>query len=469
MDRNRALLVVLLTGQSLANIDTAVVNVATPSMHATLGASGAELQLIVSGYVMAYALLMITGARLGHIHGYRRVFLIGVGAFTLASLACGLALDPLTLIAARVVQGVGAALLVPQVLSSIQVYRAGDARTRALAWFVVALSASAVVGQILGGALISADLFGSGWRPVFLISVPIGGCLLLAASRVLPREVGRREVRLDVRGVVALTLALSLLVIPLVLGREAGWPVWSWVCLVLSLPVLGIFVHIERRVDRPLLNLDVLARSEVAWAVASRFAASSTYFSMLFVIALFIQQTLRRDALFSGLSLVTWVAAFGVAAPALRRAPVVLKQRAATLGALLMSGAYAMLALSAFADGFNASALAIVLGIGGFGFGVTTTALLDHLTSAVPASQAADMSGIYQAASQLAGVGGVAAFGTLYLALQPLGGVVAFSVVAAAFALVCAFAALAAHASGRPARVTVAPIMGTTRPKLALH
>jgi len=261
--RPRALLAVLLGGQALASIDTAVANVATPSIQAHLGASGAELQLIISGYVLAYAVLLITGARLGHIYGYRQLFLLGLGSFSLASLACGLAPTPTALIVARVVQGSAAALLVPQVLSGIQLAFSGDERRRAVGWFVVMLSTSAVIGQILGGALIAADLFGTSWRPIFLVNVPIGAMVLLAAARCLPPDAPRRRVRLDLGGVVWLSVALLLLVVPLVLGRELGWPLWSWACLLLCLPAFGVFVAIERQASGsgdPLLNLAVLAR-----------------------------------------------------------------------------------------------------------------------------------------------------------------------------------------------------------------
>jgi MFS family permease len=451
-----ALLAVLLTGQALANIDTAVVNVATPSIHQTLNASGAQLQLVVSAYVMAYAVLMITGARLGHLHGYRCVFSVGVGLFTAASLACGLAPDANTLMLARVVQGVGAALLVPQVLSCIQLAFSGAERTRALGWFVVALSSSAVVGQILGGVLIAMNILGSGWRPIFLINVPIGIGLLLAAQCHLASPLFERAAgseRVDLRGVCALCLALLLAIVPLILGRELGWPIWTWVCLLLSLPTLAIFVLVERDLLRrqaaPLLNLELLGRREVGWAVTARVAASATYFSMLFVIALFLQQVLQRSALFSSLALVSWVAAFGVAAPALRRARACVKRNAAWLGALLMAAAYGALTAETLLGVFDGPLLAAVLCLGGFGFGLTSTAVLDQLTAAVGAEHAADMSGIYSASSQLAGVAGVAAFGSLYLAVAPFNSTLAFATTTCTFAATSVFSAVAAYASRR--------------------
>jgi MFS family permease len=381
-------LAVLLAGQALANIDTAMVNVATPSIHATLGASGAELQLVVSGYGLAYAVLLITGARLGDLHGYRQIFLVGLGGFTLASLVCGLAPDPSTLIVARVVQGAGAALLVPQVLSGIQLNFEGDARTRALGLFVLTLSGSAVAGQILGGALISANVLGAGWRPVFLINVPIGLALVPAARRWLPADPGGRSTRLDLAGVAVLALMLLLLLVPLSVGREAGWPAWTWVCLGASLPAVGVFRWVERRVaDRqgsPLLDLGLLARPEVGWALGSRAAAAGTYFGLLFVIAMYLQQGLGVAPLFSGLALVSWVAAFGVGGALLRRLPEAVGRGAAVLGALLMTAAYAGIAVCVGSGLATGAWLILLLGVGGFGFGLTTTALLAHLTAAVP-------------------------------------------------------------------------------------
>src|SRR6185437_7511490 len=150
---------VLLMGLFITNVDIAVVNVAAPSIHESLHASGSELQFVVSGYVLSYAMLLITGARLGDMYGYRRLFIFGLGIFTLASLACGLAPSAIVLILARIVQGVGAALMAPQVLTGIQQSFNGQAKVRAIGFYAVALSIGAVVGQVLGGVLISANLF----------------------------------------------------------------------------------------------------------------------------------------------------------------------------------------------------------------------------------------------------------------------------------------------------------------------
>ena len=182
------MLAVLLLGQFMCLVDVMVVNVAVPSIAASLHASGASLQLVVGAYTIAYAMLLITGARLGDRYGRRRTYLAGVLVFTSASLACALAPDVQALIGFRLVQGVGAAVLVPQVFSIIQLTFAGPARARALSAYAAVLSAGAVAGLVLGGVVVTANLFGTSWRPVFAINVPLGIALALLVPRLVPAD-----------------------------------------------------------------------------------------------------------------------------------------------------------------------------------------------------------------------------------------------------------------------------------------
>src|SRR5580693_369815 len=168
------MLIVLLAGQFMALLDVTIVNVAMPTIGRALHASGAALQLVVAGYTVSYAMLLITGARLGELYGRRRLFLAGVTVFTLSSLACGLAPGIEVLIAARFLQGAGAAAMVPQIISVIQASFSGPARARALSAYSAVLASGFVAGQVLGGVIVSADLFGAQWRPVFLVNVPVG-------------------------------------------------------------------------------------------------------------------------------------------------------------------------------------------------------------------------------------------------------------------------------------------------------
>src|SRR5580704_12276550 len=201
------MLAVLLLGQFMCVIDVLVVNVAMPSIATSLHASSASLQLVVGGYTIAYAMLLITGARIGDRYGRRRAYLAGVLVFTAASLACALAPDSQALIGFRLVQGAGAAVLVPQVFSIIQLHFAGPARARALSAYTAVLSAGAVTGLVLGGVVVTANLFGTGWRPVFAINVPIGIVLAAAVPRLVPPDEAPAEPRatrgLDLAGLLA--------------------------------------------------------------------------------------------------------------------------------------------------------------------------------------------------------------------------------------------------------------------------
>lgn len=441
------MLAVLLAGQFMVNVDTAVVNVAGPSIRADLRPSGGALGLVVSGYTLAYAVLLVTGARLGQARGHRRMFLLGLGAFTAASLACGLAPSTGVLVAARLAQGAAGALMVPQVLSGIQLHFTGPARARAQGLLAVALSGGAVAGQVLGGVLVSADVGGLGWRPVFLVNVPAGVVLLAVGARLLPADAGGRGARLDLAGAALLSAAALLAVVPLLFGREAGWPPWTWASLAACVPVAALFVRRQRRAASPLLALGVLGRPVVAWTLGALGMATGTFYAMMFVLALYLQDGLGRSALFSGLALVPWVAAFGIAGALVPRLPARVAARTPVAGYLLLASAYAVAGLTR-PDG---AALAVLLGFGGLGLGLGFAPQLGRLTAHVPDRYAADLSGLANMNFQLAGVAGVAVFGTLYLGF-PGGHGPAFTAVMLGFGGTALAAAAASFAGRRAAR-----------------
>ncbi len=441
------MLAVLLAGQFMVNVDIAVVNVAGPSVKEDLRPSGGALELVVSGYTLAYAVLLVTGARLGQARGHRRMFLLGLGAFTAASLACGLAPSTGALVAARLVQGAAGALMVPQVLSGIQLHFTGPARARAQGLLAVALSGGAVAGQVLGGVLVSADLGGLGWRPVFLVNVPAGVVLLAAGLRLLPADPGGGRARLDLGGAALLSAAALLVVVPLLFGREAGWPPWTWASLAACPPVTALFVRRQRRVESPLLEPGVLGSPVVAWTLGALGAATGTFYAMMFVLALYLQDGLGRSALFSGLVLVPWVAAFGIAGPLTPRLPARMAGRAPVAGYLLLAAVY----ITAGLTRVDGTALAALLGFGGLGLGLGFAPQLARLTAHVPDRYAADISGLVNMNFQLAGVAGVAVFGTLYLGV-PGGHAQAFSTVMLGFGGTALAAAAASSAGRRAAR-----------------
>ncbi|HEY2175604.1 MAG TPA: MFS transporter [Mycobacteriales bacterium] len=422
IDRRRwAMLGVLVAGVFMVLLDATIVNVALPTLRSDLHASGSALELVVSGYAITYAMLLITGARLGAIFGSRRLFLIGLSLFTVSSLACGLAPGTAALIVARFAQGAGAAALVPQILSVIQREFSGSARTRALGVYSAVVAVGAVSGQVLGGVLISANLFGEGWRPVFLVNIPVGIVIAVLTVRLVPAErtaVGRR---LDVPGLLTGSAAVLLVVLPLVLGREEGWPWWTWASLAAGALMAVWFVHVERaataRGDDPLVDLRVVRTPGMAAGLATLAVAMIGYGGFLFSFALHLQGGLGESALRAGLTFAPAAAAFGAAGYWWRRLPGRIHHGITPAGFALAAVGYLLLAADLHGGsrgGIWLELVLVALGGGlGFGFGPLLSQALVH----VPAAKAADASGLLTTTIQLAQVVGVAVFGSLFLSL----------------------------------------------------
>ena len=412
-------LAIVLTGQIMAIIDANIVNVAVPAMHATLGASGAGLQLIVAGYTIAYAVLLVTGARLGDILGHRRMYLVGVALFTLASLGCGLAPTTGALIALRFIQGVGAATMIPQVLSLIQrTYTAPGPRARAMSLYATVISGGAVLGQVLGGLLVSADVLGSSWRPVFLVNVPVG-LAVLAFGRLLPdgRFDGIRT--LDLPGLAVLTPAVLALVLPLVLGQPLGWPLWGWVLLAVSIVLFGGLGIVERRVEarggQPILPRSLLALPGMVAGLGGLFASMVVFGGWLFGLALELQDGLGESPLHAGLTFVPCGIAFAIVSMNWRRLPVRYHGRLPVTGFVVTGAGLLWSGLLLHSGGTGGAWLYVALAVSGGGMAGAFGALLGRVLSRVPVTIAADASGVIVTVNQLGLVVGIATFGSLYL------------------------------------------------------
>lgn len=228
-------------------LDTTIINVAIPSIQAELGASYAAIQWITAGYALAFATLLITGGRLGDVVGYKRLFISGIVGFTVTSLLCGMAPTIEVLIAGRLLQGAAAAMMVPQVMSLMQVMYKPKERAAVLGLFGALGGLSASLGPVIGGVLIHWNIAGLDWRPIFLINIPIGIFALLAGLRYLPKGKSPHPLKLDVVGTGLVIVALALLIFPLIQGRELGWPVWLLAMLVSSLPVFLLFAWWQRK------------------------------------------------------------------------------------------------------------------------------------------------------------------------------------------------------------------------------
>ncbi|MFJ6752836.1 MFS transporter [Streptomyces sp. NPDC091266] len=255
----RVALVVVLVAELMDVLDQSVVLTAIPTLQQSLGAGPAAVQWLTVGYALPLALGLITGGRLGDTYGRKKIFLIGTAVFTLASLLCGLANTPGMLIAARVLQGGGAAVMIPQVLATLHVTFDGKHRSRAFGLYGAVLSIGAVLGPVLGGVLTEADLFGLGWRPIFLINVPIGLAVILLGGRFLTESTAHKAARLDVTGMLLSAPAVVLIVVPLTEGHAHHWPLWCFALLAAGLLVLAVFLrHQQRRKnDAPLVVLSL--------------------------------------------------------------------------------------------------------------------------------------------------------------------------------------------------------------------
>jgi EmrB/QacA subfamily drug resistance transporter len=250
-DRQRTIaLIVVALAFVMDLLDTTIVNIAIPSIQANLGASYATIQWLIAGYSLSFAVLLITGGRMGDVFGYKKLFLIGVTGFTFASLFCGLAWNSEVLIGARLVQGVMAALMVPQVMSLMQVMYKPHERAGVMGLFGALAGVAASLGPVIGGILIHANIAGLDWRPIFLINVPMGIFAIIMAYRFLPEGKSAHPLRLDIRGTVLIVIAMLLLVFPLIQGRELDWPTWTFVMIASSIPVLALFVWWQKRKDK---------------------------------------------------------------------------------------------------------------------------------------------------------------------------------------------------------------------------
>jgi len=415
--RTTAILIVLLTAQLMAVLDANIVNVAGATIRTDLHASGAGLQLIIAGFTIAYAVSLITGARVGGIAGHRRVFLAGLAAFTAASLACGLADTSTGLIAFRFVQGVGAAFMIPQVFSLIQRHFTGPARARAIGRYAAVIAGGVVAGQVLGGVIVDADLWGTGWRPVFWINVPIGAILLVAGARVLPRDEAAEPRRLDVGGLTTLMATVLALVVPLVFGHDQGWPLWSWLSLAGSVALFTAFMAVQRRVQAPLMPARVVRAPGMLAALGAMFLMMTAYSGYLFALALHLQTALHYSPMRAGLTFVPMAVAFAAASLNWRRLPEHWHGRMSAVGLLVAGLSIGLIGLALHLHASPGALFFIVQVPFGLGSGVAYSPLVARALAAVAPADAADASGLVTTSVQLAQVVGLAVIGSLYLAL----------------------------------------------------
>ncbi|GGQ36053.1 EmrB/QacA subfamily drug resistance transporter [Actinomadura coerulea] len=404
-------LLVLLTGIFITTLDFFIVNVAIPDIQTDLRAGATAIQWVVAGFGLALGSGLITSGRLGDLAGRRRMYALGLAVFTAASLACGLAPSPGTLIAARVVQGLAAALLMPQVLGIINGVFTGEARAKAFTAYGLAMGLGGVFGQLIGGVLIQADLFGTGWRSIFLINVPVGVVTLALVRRTVPPQPRTTGTRLDVTGTVLVTLGLVALVLPLIEGRRLGWPAWTWASLAASAVLLAAFVVSQRRSSAPLVSPTLFR--EPAFRAGSGLALVYTLAmaSFFLYLALYLQQGRGLSALESGLLFVALGAGYFAASTRATAIAARLGRQVLALGAAVQAaGCLLLLAATGHAIGWLIPGLALV----GAGMGFVLAPLSALVLAGVTDRHAASAAGVLSTAQQVGNALGVALVGIVF-------------------------------------------------------
>jgi MFS family permease len=442
---------VLLVGSFLPPLDFFIVNVALPSIQGDLGSSSSAEQMVISSYAALYAVTLTTGGRLGDLFGRSRVFLLGLIGFTAASVLCGFAWSPWALIAGRALQGITAAVMAPQALASIQAIFPESEKPRALGLYGAVFGLASVIGQALGGALIALNLFGLGWRAVFLVNLPVALLVILFGTPLLKRTHEQGSGKLDPGGMALSVLTLALLIVPLIEGREAGWPWWSWLSLAASPLLARFFWHYENRLalagGAPLLNPAALRAPGLGRAllIALSFYSVGSFF-LLFSV--YLQNALHVSALDAGLVFLPFGAGYllgPLSTPYFRRRlgawvnPLGMGlETAGFLGlAWLISATPASMAPGSIP-------LAVLLFLVGFGQGLALPTLMKMITGRVAPAYSGMIAGIASSTLQVSTALSVALIGGIFYTV--LGGrddpaAIAHAFVVAALCIACCLGA----------------------------
>jgi MFS family permease len=417
-------LITVLLGAALAPIDLFIVNVALPTIHADLHTSTATLEWVVAAYGIAFALLLVFGGRLGDALGRRRLFMTGLTAFTITSLACGLAPTAVVLVLARAAQGASAALMVPQVLSIIQATTSGEQRARTLGFYGATGGISMVIGQLLGGVLVSADIGGTGWRPIFLVNVPIGLLGGWLARRTLPETRASNPLGVDRWGTALLGVTMLVLLVPLMEGRAVGWPVWCWILLGIFPFAATALAVVEKRCEAlggtPLLPPSVLRMPTMRRGLAIAVPFFTGFGGFLFVYALTLQDGLHLGPLASGLALTPLAVAFLVMSLVSARLVGRFGHRTVVAGAAVQLTGLLTLIGTALLTWPDLTVLDLVPGtlLCGAGQGMTAPTMFRVILSSVPTERAGIGSGLLTTTQQTCLALGVATLGSLFAALN---------------------------------------------------
>jgi EmrB/QacA subfamily drug resistance transporter len=414
-------LAVVLAAEVMDLLDSTVVNIAAPTIRHDLGGTYAAVQWIAAGYTLAFAVMLITGGRLGDIAGRKRMFLIGAAGFTISSVLCAFAQSPEMLIASRVLQGALGAVMIPQGFGVIKMIFPPKEAAAAFGAFGPVIGLSAVCGPIMAGALIDANWFGTGWRMIFLINLPVGLLAFLGAAWFMPESRSSRATRLDLPGMFLVVAGSLLLIYPLVQGRELGWPAWTYAMMLAALPVFAIFVWYERRREAsPLIEAGLFAKRAFTGGLAVVLGFFCAMLGFMLVFGLFLQVGLGYRPLAAGLAMAPWAlgtaigagVSGGVLGPRFGR-PVI----HAGLLVMIVGLVGAWYTLDRYGVTTTAWAMVPAVFVAGFGTGLVVAPLFSVVLAGVEEHEVGTASGVLNAVQQLGAAVGVAVVGTVFFSL----------------------------------------------------
>jgi EmrB/QacA subfamily drug resistance transporter len=419
--RRWTILALVLAAECMDLLDGTIVNVAAPTIHHDLHAGASALQWIIGGYALAFAIGLIAGGRLGDIYGRKRLFVLGSLGFVASSVACAFSVDAGMLIACRLLQGTAAALVIPQGLGIIYEVFDAEEMGKAFTIFGPVIGLSAVLGPIIGGALIAANALSSGWRLIFFVNLPLGLIAAIGAVRLMPESRALRRPDLDIVGTVLAGLGMGLLIYPLIQGQEAGWPVWTYLMIGGSVVAFGALVLWSRRESRrgrdALIESSIFSHRSYSIGLASILVFFSGMIGTLLVLTLFLQLGEHFTAIHAGLTLAPF--AFGMAIGATLAGAILVPR----FGRFALQAAVIPMAAGVWwvhqvisAHGTATSSLELIAPqiLTGLGIGMIVSPLFGFILAAVKTEEVGSASGVLNAVQQLGGALGVAALGTLF-------------------------------------------------------
>ncbi len=418
----RIAVIVVLIAFFMDILDGTIVNVAIPSIQNGIGADYAAIQWIVAGYALTFALFLIPGGRLGDIYGYKTMFLIGMAGFTVASAICGFSTTGHGLVMARLVQGATAAIMVPQIMSMIQIlYVDPKERQHISAYYGAIAGLASVLGPILGALLVASSLFGLGWRMIFLVNVPVGIFALVAAWFALPDAKSPHPLKLDMTGTFLALMAMILLTFPLIQGREQGWPIWGFVMIAASFPVFGLFAWSQKRRDRidgsPLVVPDLFRYRSFVVGILIAGSFFGVVGGFFLTQTLYMQLGLGFSVLEAGLTGIPF--SLGVAVAAAAAGPLLVPRfgrKVLTVGCFVLAAAIAGLGVTADWLGHAVTPWDMIptLIVGGIGMGLIVSPVFNFVLVDVPVRHAGSASGVVSAVGQVGTAMGVALTGVVF-------------------------------------------------------